>query len=497
MEEVAHLVYKCAGHVCPVAMKMLLEKCTSHNVDVHNLKDCLQIACEAGGGECVRIILEHLTVTEGTYDNIADCICLSAQSVTDSCLKIQLLMNYIDTFCANIGNVPSHSQTLNRIFGVFTPLTRACEHGNLDTVKILIQKGADVNLEDGRGSTPLHTAVGLDNLACVTALLEGGALVNKRVPGLQPVLFAANRLDVVQKLVAAKCDIKATDEDGRSALHTVAGFNNFDFLKFLCNKGCNVDQKDEYGLTAYHVAAEYGDLDILKYLHKMHAKPTVDVDGLSVLHYACCSVNETMEKVQFLVDTVKVPLDTRDEDGRTALYPAVQTAGLEVVEFLVERGLSIRDRDKDGNTYLHAVFLRYEKSTHDELVTFLFKANLDPDLYNTRDGRTPLHLALDSGLWYFFEDHLVTLIDRTSNINHKDSEGRTPLHMAAYRDASWVVKRLLDKGADREIKDSEGCKAIDLVPEDGSGETMKALLSTSELPAREIVYLRQGLSTED
>ncbi|XP_067661064.1 serine/threonine-protein phosphatase 6 regulatory ankyrin repeat subunit C-like [Haliotis asinina] len=477
-EEVAHLLYKCAGHACPVALKILIEKCTSQNVDLHNLKDCLQSACEAGGGKCVRIILDHLTITEATYDNIADCICLSAQSATDSCVKIQLLMNFID---ANIGNVPSHSQTLNRIFGVFTPLTRASEHGNLDAVKMLIQKGADVNLEDGRGSTPLHTAVGLDNLACVTALLDAGALVNKRIQGSQPILFGTNRLDIVQKLVAAECDINAIDEDGRSALHTSAGFNNIDVFKFLCNKGCNVDQKDEYGVTAYHVAAEYADLDMLKYLHKMNAKPTVDVDGLSVLHYACCSINETMDKVQFLVDTVKVPIDTRDRDGRTALYPAVQTAGLEVVEFLVGRGLSIHDRDKDGNTYLHAVFLRYEKSTHDELVKFLFKASLDPDLYNTFDGRTPLHLALDSGLWHFFEDHLVTLIDRTSNINHKDSEGRTPLHMAAYRDASGVVKRLLDKGADKEIKDSDGCKAVELVPDGGSGET-KALLCPTKLP---------------
>ncbi|XP_046580772.1 uncharacterized protein LOC124288297 [Haliotis rubra] len=225
-------VYKCAGHVWPVAMKMLIEKSTSHNVDVHNLKNCLQVACEVGGGECVRIILEHLTVTEGTYDNIADCICLSAQSVTDSCLKIQLLMNYIDTFCANIGNVPSHSQLLNRIFGTFTLLTTASELGNPDTVKMLIQKGADVNLEDGIGSTPLHTAVCWDNLACVTALLEGGALVNKRVPGCEPVLFAAKRLDIVQKLVAAKCDINATDEDGRTALHTLATSNNFVVLKF-------------------------------------------------------------------------------------------------------------------------------------------------------------------------------------------------------------------------------------------------------------------------
>ncbi|XP_071115557.1 serine/threonine-protein phosphatase 6 regulatory ankyrin repeat subunit C-like [Haliotis cracherodii] len=481
MEEVAQLVHKCAGYVYPVALKIVIDKCTFHKVDNHNMKECLQIACENGGGECVRIFLEHMTITESIYDNIADCICLSAASTTDSCLKIQLLLNFIDKLCANIGDIPSHSQTLNRIFGVFTPLTKASQQGNVDTVKMLIQKGADVNMEDGQGCTPLLSAVGWDSLPCVTVLLEFGALVNKSASDAQPVLLRANRLDIVQKLVAAKCDINATDEEGKSALHTAALFNNLNILKFLCSKGCNVDQPDEGGVTAFHVAAEYGEVDMVKYLHKMHAKPTVDVDGWSLLHYACFSVSEAMEKVQFLVDTVKVPVDTRDHDGRTVLYPAVQTTGLEVVEFLVERGLSLRDRDNDGNTYLHAVFLRYSNSIHDEVVKFLFKANVDPDLYNSRDRRTPLHLALDSGLWHFFEDHMMTLIDRTSNINHRDSEGKTPLHIAAYHDASKFVKRLLDKGADKDIKDSDGCKAIDLIPEGGNGE-VKALLSPSELP---------------
>ncbi|XP_046554887.1 ankyrin repeat and protein kinase domain-containing protein 1-like [Haliotis rubra] len=271
------------------------------------------------------------------------------------------------------------------------------EHGNVDTVKMLIWKGSDVNMEDGKGLTPLHRAAGRNaSVECVTALLEAGALVDKRTPDSRTPLMEAERLDIVKKL-----------RDG--------------------------------GVTAYHRAAESGELDILKYLHQMHAKPTVDIIGWSVLHSRLLFVNETMEKVQFLVDTVKVPIDTRDEDGRTALYPAVQRGDAEVVEFLVERGLSIRDRDKHGDTYLHAVFVRY--SDHDEVVKFLFKANVDADLCNS-EGNTPLHLALDSGLWRLFEDNMMTLIDRTSKMNQRNHEGKTPLHLAAYFDNVTFLKRI-------------------------------------------------------
>ncbi|XP_071115556.1 uncharacterized protein [Haliotis cracherodii] len=493
-QKVSQLVSYCAGHISPVALKIALDKYTLDDVNINYWTDCLHSACYRGAGECVRVILEHITITEGIYDNIADCICSSAASNIDSCLKTQLLLNFLDDFSESIGSVSSQSQTLNKQFRFrYTPLGSASEHGNIDTVEMLIKKGADVNKEDGQGFTPLHRAVGRDGtLGCVIALLEAGALVNKRTPDSRPPLLDASRLDIVQKLVDAKCDIHATDAIGRSAVHTAALFNNLDVLKFLCNKGCNVDQPDESGVTAFHVAAENGDADILKYLHKINAKATVDLDGWSVLHYACCSENG-MEKVQFLVDTMKVPIDTKDSDGRTALYPAVQRGDVEVVEFLVERGLSLRDRDNDGNTYLHEVFLRY--NDHDKVVKFLFKANVDADLCN-HQGRTALHLALDSGLWPLFEDHMMTLIDSTSKINQRDFEGKTPLHLAAYSGNTKLLKRLLDKGADKAIKDSEGCKAIELVPEDGDGD-LKSLLSTSELPTRQIVYIRPGVSPED
>ncbi|XP_067662753.1 ankyrin-3-like [Haliotis asinina] len=494
--KVAHLTSRCAGHAYPVALKIALDKYSLDDSDRYHWKECLRTACIYGGSECVRVILEHVTITEGICDGIADCLDAAAASVRDSCLKTQLLMNFLDDFGDSMGGVPSLRQILNRTGGYgYTPLTEAAKHGNVDTLKMLIRKGADVNMEDGKGFTALHRAAGRNgSVECVTALLEAGALVNKRASDSRTPLMEAERLDIVQKLVAAKCDINATDEDGRSAVHNLAHYSSVDVLKFLCNKGCNIDQKDERGVTAYHRAAESGYLEVLKYLHKMNAKLTVDVDGWSVLHYACCSVDETMEKVQFLVDTVKVPIDTRDEDGRTALYPAVQRGDAEVVEFLVERGLSIRDRDKDGNTYMHAVFNRY--SDHDEVVKFLFKANVDADLCNS-EGNTPLHLALDSGLWSLFEDHMMTLIDRTSKMNLRNHEGKTPLHLAAYSDNVTFLKRILDKGADRDIRDSDGCKAIDLVPEDGNGKAMKALLSTPELPDREIVYLRQGWYPDD
>ena len=51
----------------------------------------------------------------------------------------------------------------------------ACDKGQKDCVALLIKSGADVDLADNRGNTPLHHACVADNLNCVNQLLKAGA----------------------------------------------------------------------------------------------------------------------------------------------------------------------------------------------------------------------------------------------------------------------------------------------------------------------------------
>ena len=67
------------------------------------------------------------------------------------------------------------------------------------------------------------------------------------------------------------------------------------------------------------------------------------------------------------------------------------------------------------------------------------------------DGRTPLHLAVVSAN----RDVYQLLVDKGANVNAKDRDGRTPLHLAVESADADVIKFLLDKGADINAKDDK------------------------------------------
>ena len=98
----------------------------------------------------------------------------------------------------------------------WTPLNYASFWGNTGVVKVLIKKGADVNLPDVDGVTALDIAIGNDRQELTKLLEENGAK-----SGAEKSLFAAalvGNLDAVQKHIANGVDVNLISKDGDSIL---------------------------------------------------------------------------------------------------------------------------------------------------------------------------------------------------------------------------------------------------------------------------------------
>jgi serine/threonine-protein phosphatase 6 regulatory ankyrin repeat subunit B len=112
---------------------------------------------------------------------------------------------------------------------------------------------------------------------------------------------------------------------------------------------------------------------------------------------------------------------------------------MDLVTYLIDKGLDVNVKDKFGNTVLH-----YGASSGSvELVKFLLDKGLDVNTKNA-EGTSILHCAAESGS----VELVKFLLDRGADINAKNVEGATILHYAARSGSVEVVKFLLDKGLD-------------------------------------------------
>ncbi|XP_037536501.1 ankyrin repeat domain-containing protein 39 [Nematolebias whitei] len=126
--------------------------------------------------------------------------------------------------CSHPVSSPSVHQTLNELDferGIWS----AAMDGDLERLKLLVQKGSDPNLRDSAGYTALHYGSRSGHLDVCAYLLENGACASPQTPGGATPLHRAaycGHLDVVRLLLQHRADLSLCDDDGASPLHKAA-----------------------------------------------------------------------------------------------------------------------------------------------------------------------------------------------------------------------------------------------------------------------------------
>lgn len=167
-----------------------------------------------------------------------------------------------------------------------TPLHIACANNNIETVKILIDKGANVNAEDNYGSRPLDDAqLLLPNSKKIVDLLKhkgakpgssfgttargSGFVLNPYSPiAILLNLVASNDLKAIKSLFeSGLASINDSDYENRTAAHIAASEGNIEILKYLVEeKKISLKEKDRWGHTPYDDAIRSNHLKCAEYI---------------------------------------------------------------------------------------------------------------------------------------------------------------------------------------------------------------------------------------
>ncbi|KAJ7759534.1 ankyrin repeat-containing domain protein [Mycena metata] len=193
-------------------------------------------------------------------------------------------------------------------------LSVASQNGQLDVVKFLIERGADVNASNKDGYTSLYLASERGHLGVVEFLIEHGADVNARNKDGYTSLHLVSRdghLDIVKFLIEHGADINASTEGGYTSLSMASENGHLEVVKFLIEHGADINASDKYGRTSLSIASRDGHLDVVKFLIEPRRRNQCQPSKI-----AC--EEDHLDVVKFLLEKA-ANINARQTDGSTSL----------------------------------------------------------------------------------------------------------------------------------------------------------------------------------
>uniref|UniRef100_A0ABD2VWG2 Uncharacterized protein n=1 Tax=Trichogramma kaykai TaxID=54128 RepID=A0ABD2VWG2_9HYME len=357
-----------------------------------------------------------------------------------------------------------------------TPLILALSRGHRPLVDLLLRAGADPNLANAEGLTPLHFICESPNVDHDDALTKFFEIndgnrravqidVRSRI-GNTPLhvavgCFGGNyRRKTVELLLRRGADPNLSNAKGETCLH------------IICRRDNVVDDDDEDDDNTLKIFFEIND-----YFGRKLWIDVRDKKGNTPLHLALLAKRR---KVAELLMNRGADLNLANADGSTPLHLLFLGSRPFHADFMERfweigdaspRPLKIDARDKRGNTPLHLAMRNFAKVSN--AVELMLRRGANPNLANA-EGETCLHIICrrdnvvddddeddDNTLKIFFE--INDYVGRKLWIDAQDKKGNTPLHLALLAKRRKVAELLMNRGVDLNLANADGSTPLHLL----------------------------------
>jgi uncharacterized protein len=246
-------------------------------------------------------------------------------------------------------------------------LVEAVKSGDRATAITLLGRRIDVNVPEIDGTTALHWAVHHDDVDLVDRLIAAGANVKATNQyGVTPLAEAAvvGNVTVLGKLLNAGADINAANDEGQTALMAVSRTGNVEAAQLLIGRGADVNAAEKWrGQTALMWTAAECLPEMAKVLVEhgadINARSTVNLwerdvtaeprrkymplGGWTPLLFA--ARQGCLDSATVLVDA-GADVNLQDPDLVSPLVTATVNGHYDVAAFLIERGADVNLADR-------------------------------------------------------------------------------------------------------------------------------------------------------
>ncbi len=395
-----------------------------------------------------------------------------------------------------------------------TPLWLACENGSASMVRRLLQAGANPNLALLSGETPLMTAARTGYADVVEQLLAKGADVNAKesARGQTALMWAVaqQHSDVVEVLLAHGADVHARSnvwtqtvkisadqnpsfivdiqQGGYTTLLFAARVGDLASAKLLVAAGADVNDRAPYGTSATVVAAHSGHGELAAFLIEKGADPNAAGAGYTALHAAILRKDEKLvgallvhganPNARLLMST---PSRRQSADfylapafvGATPFWLAARFNAPTIMRLLAEHGA-------DPLFVHHLDFSGQGAGYGEGDTTALMAAAGMGGRLSTGEGLVPVPDPGEIEAMTFEAVKVAT--EFAIDVNAANADGNTALHTVAARGYDAVVKLLVEKGAELNLKNKKGQTPLALAmtgtPRKSTSELLRQLGAT-------------------
>ncbi|KAH8878003.1 Alpha-latrocrustotoxin-Lt1a [Schistosoma japonicum] len=310
-----------------------------------------------------------------------------------------------------INKLSKIQQLINLLDGEgFAPIHTAANSGSFELINICLQHKPDILVKDNNGQTVLHYAALRGDLECIKLIIEN----------IKPE----------EQFTLIHC----SNDKEETCLHIAAKHN-------FVNMGAQINQPDVNGYTPIMSAAIKGSVNTCNYLLNNGAElKHHDVKHRNLLHLLVLSCfDEICDSIETLKNLTVLPelLNDSDNYGFTPLHYAIRLGLVETSLFCLRYGarVTIVNVDKSSSLHLAAKFGRLR---------------ISQAILNTTGGMRTLYMADSKGCLplhiaaYYGQDKLLELFLQNGCLFRRCHEGNTALHYAAMQGNIETCRLLLE-----------------------------------------------------